>query len=142
MIQNILLQTYVILLAFLIFSLPFGNEIQAQDLKTVRLQLKWYHQFQFAGYYAAQQQGYYKDAGIDVELLEGNPDNPPVDNVLSGIADFGVTGSDIMNLHVAKKPVVVISSIFQHSPYVFLTLADKKINSLTDLVGKKVMVSE
>lgn len=108
---------------------------------TLRLRLKWHHQFQFAGYYAAQIKGYYKDAGLNVQMLEGSEVNPPVKTVLEGNADFGVTGSDILSFHIDKKPVVVLSAIFQHSPYVFITMADKKINSATDLAGKKIMAS-
>lgn len=114
----------------------------AQTRNNVTLQLKWYHQFQFAGYYAAQQQGFYKDAGLTVKLLEGSAEQPPVDNVLSGKADFGVTGSDIINFYITKDPVVVISAIFQHSPYVFITMADQKINAPSDLAGKTLMASK
>lgn len=116
--------------------------LNAQQPEKIRLQLKWQHQFQFAGYYAAEQQGFFKEVGLNVELLEGNARNPPVAAVLEGRADFGVTGSDIINFHIAKKPVVVISAIFQHSPYVFLTMTDRKINSATDLAGKRIMVSK
>lgn len=133
---------------FLIFACIYGFlamafiPAKAQETPRIRLQLKWQHQFQFAGYYAAVQKGYFKEAGLDVELLEGNAQNPPVAKVLEGKAEFGVTGSDIINYHIAKKPVVVISAIFQHSPYVFLSMADRKINSATDLAGKKIMVSK
>ena len=137
------------LLSFLIISVIscfsnvfFATPLNAQEVNSLRLQLKWHHQFQFAGYYAAQQKGYFKDAGLDVELIEGGSKKPPVEAVLNGSADFGVTGSDIINFHINNKPVVVISAIFQHSPYVFLTLAESKINSATDLAGKKVMASK
>ncbi len=116
--------------------------IIAQDANTIRLQLKWHHQFQFAGYYAAQQKGYFKDAGLNVELIEGSSKRPPVEAVLNGSADFGVTGSDIVNYYIDKKPVVVVSAIFQHSAYVFITMADRNINSATDLAGKNVMASK
>ncbi len=130
------------LLGFLFFAgiLLSGVICYAQP-DSIRLQLKWHHQFQFAGYYAAQQKGYYEEAGLNVEILEGNALNPPVKTVLEGGADFGVTGSDIINFHIDKKPVVVVSVIFQHSPYVFITMADKRINSATDLAGKKIMAS-
>ena len=55
----------------------------------VILQLKWTHQFQFAGYYAAIAQGYYREAGLDVKLQEAVPDHDPALAVLSGQADFG-----------------------------------------------------
>ena len=117
-------------------------QLASQELKPIKLQLKWYHQFQFAGYYAAKVKGYYKDAGLDVELMEGNESRPPINRVLSGAADFGVAGSDILNSHISNQPVVVVSVIFQHSPYVFMTLAGSKIYSPSDLAGKKIMVSE
>ena len=127
------------IICFCIF--PY-TQIKAQAPEKIRLQLKWLHQFQFAGYYASQQKGFFKEAGLDVVLIEGNPQRPTVAAVLGGNADFGVTGSDILNYHIDKKPVVVISAIFQHSPYVFVTLASSKINSATDLAGKKVMASK
>ena len=128
--------------ALVLLCLNFPFRANSQELKPIKLQLKWLHQFQFAGYYAAREKGYYKDAGLDVEILQGNELNPPVDNVLNGKADFGVTGSDILNSFINKKPVVVVSVIFQHSPYIFMTLANRKINSPSDLAGKSIMVSE
>lgn len=123
-------------------SFLFLNETSfAQKPVPVKLQLKWYHQFQFAGYYAAQKQGYYQKEGLSVDILEGNSKNPPVQNVLEGKANFGVTGSDILFYHIRKKPVVVLSVIFQHSAYVFLSLPNKKISSPSDLVGKRIMAS-
>ena len=54
----------------------------------VRIQLKWYHQFQFAGYYAAQSKGFYQEEGLDAELIEGAKDRPPDKIVLEGKAEF------------------------------------------------------
>jgi len=127
-------------LVLICLNYPF--QAVSQELKPIKLQLKWLHQFQFAGYYAAKEKGFYKEAGFDVEILQGNALTPSVDNVLKGNADFGVTGSDILNSFINKKPVVVVSAIFQHSPYIFMTLADKKINSPSDLAGKTIMASD
>ena len=57
----------------------------------VTLQLNWLHQFEFAGYYAALHQGYYKEAGLVVTLKEGSPSISPIDEVTQGRADFGVS---------------------------------------------------
>src|SRR5690606_18337949 len=108
----------------------------------VSLQLKWRHQFQFAGYYAAQLKGFYKDKGLDVSIIEGSVHRPPVSRVLNGEADFGITGADILFDFVHGKPVVITSVIFQHSPYVFLTLKESKIRFVSDLYKKRVMVSD
>src|SRR3981189_3513790 len=61
----------------------------AAALDQVALQLKWKHQFQFAGYYAALEQGFYRDAGLDVTIREGGPDIEAAEAVASGKADLG-----------------------------------------------------
>lgn len=47
--------------------------VPTNALEPIKLQLRWTHQFQFAGYYVAKEQGYFADAGFDVELLPGGP---------------------------------------------------------------------
>ncbi len=69
---------------------------QASDLTPIRLQLKWTHQFQFAGYYAAEAQGFYRAAGLDLSFIEACPDQDPVAAVLAGEAEFGVGTSDLL----------------------------------------------
>ena len=49
----------------------------------ITLQLKWTHAFQFAGYYAALEKGYYQAQGLEVTLAEARPGHDPVDAVLS-----------------------------------------------------------
>src|SRR5216684_8836688 len=61
----------------------------AVALDQVSLQLKWKHQFQFAGYYAALEQGFYRNAGLDVTIREGGPDIDAAEAVAGGQADFG-----------------------------------------------------
>jgi len=106
----------------------------------VTLQLKWKHQFQFAGYYAAIDQGYYRDAGLEVELSEARPGHDPVDAVLNGEAEFGVGTSELMLLRAKGKPVVVLAAIYQHSPLVLVTRRMPGVGDLHDLVGKPIMI--
>ncbi|QGZ39794.1 PAS domain S-box-containing protein [Pseudoduganella flava] len=87
----------------------------AAALEQVAVQLKWQHQFQFAGYYAAQDKGYYRDAGLEVTLIEAQPGLDPVQAVLSGRAQYGTGNSSLLLHRAAGKPVVVLASIFQHS---------------------------
>src|SRR6476661_324837 len=118
-------------LCCLILCVIFFNPlaIHAEPLKPVRVQLKWYHQFQFAGFYAAIKKGYFKDAGLDVTLLEGTPKAFSIPAVLSGKADFGVTGPELLDSYISGEPVVLMSVIFQHSPYVLLTMTKNKISA-------------
>ncbi|MFS2005039.1 PAS domain S-box protein [Duganella sp. CT11-25] len=92
----------------------------AAAAEKVSLQLKWRHQFQFAGYYAAQDQGYYRDAGLDVTLLEARPSQDPLQNVVDGRAQYGVGNSTLLLARGMGQPVVVLASVFQHSAAVLL----------------------
>lgn len=83
-----------------------GKSIAADD--SLRVQLKWWHQFQFAGYYAAEHKGYYKEEGLKVKLIPGDPAHAPVSEVLAGKADFGITGSDLVVEYANGQPVVAL----------------------------------
>lgn len=94
----------------------------------VTFQLRWLHQFQFAGYYAALHQGFYKDAGLDVTLKEGGPTISAIDEVLQGRAQFGVSTSGLVKAYLSGKPVLMLAPIIQHSPLVLLSLGKKPGN--------------
>ncbi len=113
----------------------------AAALETVTLQLKYRHQFQFAGYYAAIEQGYYRDAGLDVRLLEGNGDDEAERKVLNGDAEYGVSDSSLLLSRAAGKPLVVLGVIFQHSAYVLAVPQDGPIKGIRDVVGKNLMIN-
>ena len=127
------LRARVVGLVLLIGMLPF-----AHALETVTLQLKWRHQFQFAGYYAALEKGFYRDAGLDVRLVEASPHTDTIDEVISGRALYGVAASDLL-LARQRAEVVALAAIFQHSPYILLGDA-RRVANLHQLVGQKVMV--
>jgi len=111
-------------------------------LERVNLQLKWHHQFQFAGYYAAQQQGYYRDAGLDVTLIEGEPGTDAVQSVISGTAQYGVGSSYLMVSRQKGMPVVVLGVVYQHSPEILMARARSRVATVQDLVGKRVMLED
>ena len=56
----------------------------SETLTKVKLELIWKHQFQFAGFYAAVEQGYFRQAGIEVEISELDPNKIPINQVLNG----------------------------------------------------------
>lgn len=105
----------------------------------VALQLKWFHQFQFAGYYAALEQGFYAEEGLEVEIRARDPAVSHIDPVLNGEADFGVSDSSLILQRLQGQPVVVLAPVFQHSPLILLSLAESGINGPQDLIGKRVM---
>ena len=114
----------------LLFALFFFNTHNYAQPTKINLQLKWWHQFQFAGYYAAVNKGFYAEQGLNVNIVAGDKDHPPLEQVLSKKADFGVTGSDLIANYANGDPVKVIGAIFQHSPYVFISLKNKNITVL------------
>jgi polar amino acid transport system substrate-binding protein len=103
----------------------------------VTLQLSWKHQFEYAGYYAAKEKGYYAGAGLDVEFREGLPQSTPVTEVLEGRADFGVWVSSLILERLNGKPVVMLANYFKHSPLVII--AAPSIRMPSQLLGKKIM---
>jgi diguanylate cyclase (GGDEF)-like protein len=106
----------------------------------IRVQLKWFHQFQFAGYYAAQSQGYYRDAGMEVELIEGPSKTPVQQAVLEGHADFGVQdGGELLYQRLQGAPVVALAVLYQHSPQVLIS---RKFRHPAELVGHTIALSE
>jgi len=119
----------VVFAAILVFGFCAFSSSSSHAAEKVTLQLKWYHQFQFAGYYAAQSKGFYKQENLDVNIVEGGEDVPVLKQVLSGAVQYGIGDSDILLSRMNGKPVVAIASIFQHSPYVLLSLREKNINT-------------
>jgi ABC-type nitrate/sulfonate/bicarbonate transport system substrate-binding protein len=112
----------------------------------ISIQLSWVHTIEFAGFYEADDKGYYSDAGLTVEMRPGGFDADgnfiaPIDEVASGNADFGIAdGGALLLARAEGKPVVAIAAIYQRSPVTFMSLADSDITSPEDLVGKNVQL--
>lgn len=111
-----------------------------QTLDTIQLKLKWKHQFQFAGYYAAIEKGFYKSNGLFVEIIEAEYDDEPISCVLNGLAQYGIASSDIILARNSGFPVVLLANIFQHSPHIFLSLKKDGNDNIHDLAGKTIML--
>ena len=123
-------------LALIGIALLLASPAQAQE--KVSLQLKWLHQFQFAGYYAALEQGFYRDAGLEVEIRQGGPETDATADVASGKADFGVCTTNVL-LPRHDGRLVSLAVIFQHSPAIMLVPARTRINSIAELRGHPIM---
>ncbi|MBS3788783.1 ABC transporter substrate-binding protein [Candidatus Bipolaricaulota bacterium] len=134
-----------ILITLLVLLVGCGGSNEKKEVDEVTVQLKWVHQAQFAGFYAAVKEGFYAAKNIDADLEPGGPDLPPdkiIENLLKGQTDFAVVGGDqLLASRFRGQPVVAISVVFQKNPYVYATLKSSGIQDPEDLVGKKVMVS-
>ncbi|MDZ7819532.1 MAG: diguanylate cyclase [Aliarcobacter sp.] len=124
-----------ILLIMLFFTYSFSQE-------KVILQLKWLHQFQFAGYYAAKEKGFYEELGLDVEIKERNIEQNNVEQVINNEAQYGVADSILLLYKAKNEPIVIISPIFQHSPSVLISLSSSEITSPYELNNKDMIFYE
>ncbi|GAA6173434.1 ABC transporter substrate-binding protein [Colwellia sp. KU-HH00111] len=122
---------------FLTLAILISNPVLA--LENIVLQLKWSHQFQFAGYYAAKEQGYYAEAGFDVTILPLDQSTTPTDAVLNGQADYGIIGSSIILDRMRGIPLVAVAAVFQHSPLVLITRTDDQLLGPYELKNKRIM---
>lgn len=126
-------------IAFLLI-ICFSETVTASE--KIVVQLKWINQFQFAGYYAALEKGFYKEAGLDV-ILRPNGYNgsfvSPVDAVVSGDAQFGISNSGLVLDYLNGKPVVALAATLQHSAVSWLVLEKSGIRSIHDMVNKRLM---
>lgn len=107
----------------------------------VAVQLSWFPSVEFAGFYAALENGYYADENLEVTLIPGGPEINPLDAVESGAAQFGISTSD--SLIIARSEgqnYVAVSAIYGQNPLVVMTLSDSQITKPEDLAGKTVGV--
>jgi NitT/TauT family transport system substrate-binding protein len=114
---------------------------EPQELTDVTLQLKWVTQAQFAGYYAALEQGYFEDEGLNVTIKPGGPDIVPEQVVLGGQAEFGINWLDnTLATRDQGGQIVNIAQVYARSGMTEVTWKDTGLDQITDLEGKKVGV--
>ncbi len=110
------------------------------DLEPVTLQLRWEHEFQFAGFVAAKELGYYREAGLDVTLRETHFGMDPYEELRAGRAHYAVGTSDAVVERAQGMPVVALAAIYQHSPMLVISRTDAGIRSPEDLAGRRMYV--
>ncbi|MEP6661195.1 MAG: ABC transporter substrate-binding protein [Acidimicrobiales bacterium] len=109
------------------------------EMTKVTLQLQWYIQAQFAGYFAAVEQGYYKDAGIDLTIKEGSVDIVPQQVLADGQADFALAWvPKALQTREAGANIVDVGQIFQRSGTLQVSFKDKNIKTPSDFKSKKI----
>jgi NitT/TauT family transport system substrate-binding protein len=109
------------------------------DLTPVTLQLQWVAQAQFAGYYAAVEQGYYEDEGLDVTIAEGGPDIVPQDVLAAGDVDYAISWvPKVLGSIEQGAGITNVAQIFERSATTQISFKDKGIESPADLAGKNV----
>jgi len=121
---------------FFIISLffIFSGFLQAND--TVKLQLKWFHSFQFAGYYMAKEKGFYDEVNLNVNIMQRDPSKNNVEQVIEGEAEYGIADSAVLLYRAKGAPLRIIASVFQHAPLVFISKRSSGIVSPFEMKNK------
>lgn len=120
---------------------PAAEAPASSEPDRVRLQLKWVTQAQFAGYYAALEQGYYAEENLDVTIQPGGPDIVPEQVVASGQAEFGIDWlASLLATREQGAPLVNIAQVFTRAGMRQLSWKETNITSPNDLRGKNVAV--
>lgn len=125
-----------------VFLLLLLASVTLFSAQKVTLQLSWMHQFQFAGYYVAKERGYYKQAGIDVEIKEFDADTDLSTVIEKGKADFAVGRSSLLMDRAEGRDVVGLGALFQQCPLMLLVRDDTNIESVKDLKNRSVMFTD
>ena len=109
------------------------------ELTPIKLQLQWVPQGQFAGYFAAQEQGFFEEAGLDVEIIPSGGDIVPQDALANGDVDYAIAWvPKVLGSIEAGANVTNIAQIFQRSGTLQVAWADSGIESVADFEGKKI----
>jgi NitT/TauT family transport system substrate-binding protein len=115
---------------------PHANDPSSTKAQPVhvRLLLNWYPEAEHGGYYAALREGYYREAGLDVEIVKGGPQAPVVPQVDRGQMEFGIANADGLVLARAEDATVVaLMAPLQTSPRVIMVHAASGIKDFHDL---------
>jgi NitT/TauT family transport system substrate-binding protein len=114
----------------------------SNGLTRVRLQTDWFPQAEHGGFYQALAKGFYREAGLEVDLLPGGPGAHIKPKIAGGDAEFGMNPSiDIIVAAGRGLPLVMVGAYFQHDPQALLLHDDNPIRSFEQLDGKTVIAS-
>ncbi|MFM9049866.1 MAG: ABC transporter substrate-binding protein [Actinomycetota bacterium] len=109
------------------------------ELTPINLQLQWFVQAQFGGYYAAKDKGFYEEQCLDVTILEGGVDIVPQTQLAQGAADYAIAWvPKALASREQGAGIVDVAQVFQRSGTLQVSWADSGIATPADLKGKKV----
>ena len=103
------------------------------------VQTDWYPQAEHGGFYQALVKGYYREAGLDVEIAEGGPGETGV-KLPTGLVQFGMSRGDDAIVKIARNiPIVIVGALMQHDPQALLLHQENPVDGFKDLDGKAIM---
>jgi NitT/TauT family transport system substrate-binding protein len=114
---------------------------QAENLKKIRVLLDWYPQAETGGYIHALVHNYYKDAGLDVEIVPASPGIPGANEIITGAADLAMGQGDQVLVSASQGlPLVSVMATMQHDPKAVLVHDESPVKNFSDLDGHAVAV--
>ncbi|HSW97831.1 MAG TPA: ABC transporter substrate-binding protein, partial [Candidatus Saccharimonadales bacterium] len=128
----------LVVIVLSIFGVMYIKHIVSpKPLVPITVRLGWLGSEQFAGMYVAKEKGYYKEAGLQVDLQEYKNGTNNIDQVVNGSVDFSITAPiEIITAINSGKRIKAVSSIYQISPLSFMSLETANITSPVSLKGK------
>src|ERR1700678_859846 len=112
-----------------------------KGLTPVSIQADWYAEAEEGGNYQALARGFYRDAGLDVNILNGGPGGYPMQKAATGVADMALGRSDDVILAVARAhlPLLIICAYMEKDPMAVLVHAESPVRDFPDLAGRGVI---
>ena len=132
----------MIIKKYLFILLLLSTLLFSKQNEKVTLYLDWLNQFQFAGYYIAKEKGFYKDVNIDIDIKEYSNNFDITKEVLTKESIYGIRKSSLIIDKFNGNNIVLLSSIFQNSPLILITLKESNLTTPKDLKNKKVMITD
>lgn len=133
--------TLVLFLLGVVLS-PVDFALGAGPLKKIRFQLDWYPDAERGGYLCALVKGYYRDAGLDVEILPASSRVSPIGALLTGQIDLSMSpGDQAMIARSQGLPLVAVMATMQHDPQAVMVHDESPVKSFADLDGHAIAVA-
>jgi len=134
------LRRFARVVASALIALPTLLAASSDSSSPIVIQLRWQHQFQFAGYYAALEKGYFAAEGLHVELRPLGPGSRVIEDLLRGKFDYAVGDGSIVLARQNGARIVIVVPIFQSSPLALITREQDHIDVPAQVKGKRLMV--
>ena len=130
--------------ACICFFALFVNTLHANELKQITLQASWFEQFQFAGYYMAQEKGFYNEVGLALTIKPFRIEiqNDIAQLVTDGKVDFAVGKENLILEQAQHKKIIALYALFQSSPLAIFSTKKSHINTFKDFLGKRIMTTQ
>jgi NitT/TauT family transport system substrate-binding protein len=116
----------------------------AGQLTTLRFATDWRAQAEHGGFYEALANGEYRKRGLDVQIVQGGPGSNVPQLLAAGSVELGMGSNSFIVMNLAKEgvPVRAVAAFFQKDPQVLIAHPDQGIESLADLKGHPILLSD